>query len=403
MNKYKYVATNQEGKKLKGTFVAENENQMKEMLLKAGYYVSSYRQVSTKDFSSFFSLSSKIKVTELSQFCNQFSAMISAGISIVEGIDVCCEQSFSGKLKSTLRKIKEDLRQGVSLSEAMKKHPKVFPSFFSSMVFVGESAGCLDRVLVAVAKYYELENKTKKKIKSSLAYPFILILMLLGVVIVMMVFVIPRFITSFSAMDVTLPPLTMGIFNLSIFFQENILYILAITFALIVVIFLLRMLPAVQDFNDKMKVTLPVFKKINLAVFTSRFCRSLGLLLNSGSDTLSALETLHETITNKELQRKFERVINDVRMGMALSAAISVEMDLSPILIQMIIVGEKTGELDQVLLDTAPFFDDEVERSLNLITTIVQPTVMVLLGGVVALLFVAMYSPILEAIKSVQV
>lgn len=402
MNKYKYVATNQEGKKIKGTFVAENENQMKEMLLKAGYYVSSYRQISTKDLSAFFSLSGKIKVKELSQFCNQFSAMISAGISIVEGIEVCCEQSFSAKLKSTLRKVREDLKQGVSLSDAMAKHPKVFPSFFSSMVFVGESAGCLDRVLISVAQYYELENKTKKKIRSSLAYPIILLVMLIGVVIIMMVFVIPRFISSFSAMDVKLPALTMGIFNMSIFFQENILYIIAFLFALVVVVFLLRLLPSVQAFGDKFKVTFPVFKKINLAVFTSRFCRSLGLLLSSGADTLSALETIEKTITNKELQKRFGKVINDVRMGMALSAAISVEMNLSPILVQMIIVGEKTGELDKVLVQTAPYFDDETERSLSLITTIIQPTVMVLLGGVVAILFVAMYSPILESIKSIS-
>ena len=403
MNKYKYIATNQEGKKIKGTFVAENENEMKEMLLKAGYYVSSYHQVSSKELSAFFSLSNKIQVRELSQFCNQFSAMIGAGISIVEGIDVCCEQSFSNKLKIALKKIRDDLKQGVTLSEAMAKHPKIFPPFFSSMVYIGETAGCLDRVLVSVSEYYELENKTKKKIKSSLAYPIILLVMLIGVVIIMMVFVIPRFISSFTTMGTALPPLTMGIFNLSIFFQENILYILAITFAFVAVMYLLHFLPSVQALGDKLKVTLPVFKKINLCVFTSRFCRSLGLLLNSGADTLTALETLAKTITNKELSKKFDRVINDVRMGMALSAAMNVEMKLSPILIQMIIVGEKTGELDKVLLQTGPYFDEETERSLGLITTIVQPAVMVLLGGVVALLFVAMYSPILQSIKSLTI
>ena len=403
MNKYKYVATNKEGKKIKGTFVAENENEMKEMLLKAGYYVSSYRQISTREISSFFSLSAKIKVSELSQFCNQFSAMIGAGISIVEGIDVCCEQSFSVKLKNALRRIREDLRQGVTLSEAMAKHPKIFPPFFSSMVYIGETAGCLDRVLVTVAQYYELEHKTKKKIKSSLAYPIVLLVMLVGVLVVMMVFVIPRFMTSFTQMGTELPPLTMGIFNLSIFFQENILYIIALLFALVAVIYLLRFLPAIQAFNDRLKVTLPVFKKINMCVFTSRFCRSLGLLLSSGADTLTALETLQKTITNKYLQKQFERVINDVRMGMALSSALAVEMKVSQILIQMVIVGERTGELDKVLVQTAPYFDEETEKSLNLITTIIQPAVMIMLGGAVAILFIAMYSPILESIKNLSI
>ena len=403
MNKYKYVATSQDKKTIKGTFVAENENEMKEMLLKAGYYVSSYRQVSSKQLSSVLSLSNKIKTKELSQFCNQFSVMINAGISIAECIEVSAEQSFTPKLKKALKTILEDLKQGVSLSDAMAKHPKIFPPFFSSMVFIGENAGCLDRVLVTVAEYYELESKTKKKIRSALAYPIILLVMLLGVVVAMMVFVIPRFMDSFGKMDVKMPGITMFIFNASIFFQENFLYVFLVLFALVFTLYMLKFLPSVDFFYDRLKVTLPVFKKINMSIFTSRFCRSLGLLLSSGADTLGALEVLKKTINNKYLQKKFDRVIDDVRMGMAMSSALEVEMGMSPILTQMMIVGEKTGELDSVLVKTAPYFDDETEKSLNLITTIIQPAVMILLGGMIAILFVAIYSPILQSIKSLQI
>ena len=403
MNKYKYVATTQDGKTIKGTFVAENENEMKEMLLKAGYYISRYRQVSSKQVSSLFSISGKIKVKELSQFCTQFSTMISAGISIVEGIEVSAEQSFSPKLKNTLKAIQEDMKQGVTLSDAMAKHPKIFPPFFSSMVFIGENAGCLDKVLVTVAQYYELENKTKRKIRSSLAYPAILVVMLLGVVVAMMIFVIPRFIDSFSKMGTPMPALTMAIFNASNFFKENFLYVFLVLFGVIIVLYLIKFLPSVQYMYDELKVTLPLFKKINLCIFTSRLCRSLGLLLNSGADTLTALETLKKTITNKYLAKKFDRVIDDVRMGMALSSALDVEMHLSSILIQMVIVGERTGELGEVLVKTAPYFDDDTEKALNMITTVIQPLTMILLGGAVAILFVAMYSPILESIKSLQV
>ena len=403
MNKYKYVATSQDKKTIKGTFVAENENEMKEMLLKAGYYVSSYRQVSSKQLSSVLSLSNKIKTKELSQFCNQFSVMINSGISIAECIEVSADQSFSPKLKKALRAILEDLRQGVSLSSAMGKHPKIFPPFFSSMVYIGENAGCLDRVLVTVAEYYELENKTKKKIRSALAYPIILLVMLFAVMIAMMVFVIPRFMDSFGKMDVTMPAITMFIFNASVFFQENFLYIFLVLFAVVFTLYMLKFLPSVDFFYDRLKVTLPVFKKINMSIFTSKFCRSLGLLLASGADTLGALEVLKQTITNKYLQQKFNRVIDDVRIGMAMSNALDVEMGMSPILTQMMIVGEKTGELDNVLVKTAPYFDDETEKSLNLITTIIQPAVMILLGGMIAILFVAIYSPILESIKSLQI
>ena len=402
MKKYKYVATDKNGKKIKGNFVAENEMEMKEMLLKAGYYVSSYRQVSSKEI-SFFSLSGKVRVKELSQFCNQFSVMIASGVSIVDSIAVSCDQSYSPSLKSALRKIKEDLKQGVLLSDAMAKYPKIFPPFFSSMVYIGETAGCLDRVLITVADYYTLEEKTKKKVASSLAYPIILLVMLVGVVIAMMVFVIPRFIDSFSKMDVEIPPLTMAIFDASNFMVEYWWLILAVIFVTIVLFWAIHFLPSVQLFYDRLKVFLPVFKKINMAIFTSRFCRSLGLLLDSGADALTALNNLRKTISNKYLLLQFDRVINDVRMGMALSSALAAEMKLSPILIQMIIVGEKTGELSAVLIKTAPYFDSDTEQALNLITTTVQPAVMVLLGAAVAVLFIAIYSPILSSIQSLQV
>ena len=403
MKKFKYTATDKDGKKIKGNFVAENEAEMKEMLLKAGYYVTSFRQLSTTDWSSFFSLSSKVKVSELSQFCNQFSVMISAGISIVDAIDVAINQKFSAKLNSALVKIQEDMKQGLILSEAMAKHPKVFPPFFSSMVFIGESAGCLDRVLITVAEYYQLEDRTKKKVRGALAYPAVLLAMLIGVVIVLMVFVIPRFIDAFSTMDVEMPAITMAIFNMSIFFSEYWLQILGLLFAFIVVLYLLKFVPSVQELYDKLKVTLPGFKRINMAIFTSRFCRSLGLLLSSGADSLTALESMKKTITNKHLIKKFNKVVDDVRMGMSLSGALEADMKLSPVLLQMIIVGEKTGELDKVLLQTAPYFDAQTEASLNLITTIVQPTIMVLLGVTIAILFISIYSPILNMIRSVQV
>lgn len=402
MKKFRYTATDKNGKKIKGNFVANSETEMKEMLLKAGYYVTSVRQPSSAELSTFFSVSGKVKISELSQFCNQFSVMISAGISVVEAIDIAIEQGYSAKLKSTLRKVSEDLKTGSLLSDAMAKHPKVFPPFFSSMVYIGESAGCLDRVLITVADYYEMEERTKKKVRGALAYPIILVILLVGVLVVMMVFVIPQFIGAFSRMDIEMPALTMAIFHMSEFFRDYGMYVLAFLVAFIAIMFLLRFLPSVREFYDKLKVSLPVFKKINMAIFTSRFCRALGLLLSSGADTMSALEAMKRTINNKYLSKQFERVVKDVKMGMSLSAALSAEMSVSPILIQMITVGEKTGEVDKIMIKTSPYFDAQAEASLNLITTIIQPAIMLLLGVAIAVLFVAIYSPILSMITSLD-
>ena len=403
MKKFKYTATDKNGKKIKGNFVAESETEMKEMLLNAGYYVTSVRQVSTMELGGFLSLGGKIRTSELSQFCNQFSVMITAGISIVDAIEVSITQSYSALLKRTLKKIREDLKQGLLLSQAMDKHPKVFPPFFSSRVYIGESGGCLDTVLLTVAEYYELEEKTKKKVIGSLAYPFILVLMLVAVLIIMFVFVIPTFISSFSAMDVNMPWITMTIFNVSNFMVQYWLYMIIIAASIIAVFWVLHFVPSIKMIYHMLLVQTPVVKRITMSVFTSRFCRALGLLLASGADSMEALLALKKIITNVYLAKQFDRVIDNVKMGASLSAAISSEMKMSPILIQMIIVGEKTGELDEVLKKTAPYFDRQTEASLNLITTIVQPTIMISLGAVVGVLFLAIYSPILEMVKTMKV
>ncbi len=400
MKKFKYTATDKEGKVIHGNFVAESEAEMKEMLLKSGYYVTSVRSVSSTDLSAFFTLSGSVKVKHLSQFCNQFSVMILSGIPIVESISLLKTQTSSGLLKKTLGKVEEDMQQGLLLSESLKKYPKVFPPFFSSMVFVGENSGCLDKVLVVVAQYFENEEKVKKKVKGALAYPAMLFVMTIAVVIVMMVFIIPTFMDSFSRMNVEMPAITIALFNMSTFFREYGLIVLGFGVALGIILYLLRFLPSAKLFYDRLKVTLPVFRRVNMARFTSRFARSLGLLLDNGADTLSALENLRKTIDNRYLLMQFDKVINNVKMGMSLSKALSSEMKLSPILMQMIAVGEKTGDMASVLLKTAPYFDADVENALSAMTGLLQPTVLIILGLVIAVLFIAMYSPILSMITS---
>ena len=403
MQKYKYVATDKEGNMTHGVFVGESEAEIREMLLRSGYYVTSIKAVSTHSLSSLISLGASVPTKDLTQFCNQFSVMILAGVPIVDSVALLKDQTTSRVLKKTLGKIEEDLKQGLVLSDAMRKYPRVFPTFFSSMVYVGENAGCLDKVLVSIAEYYEQEDKTKQKTRAALAYPILLLILTIGVVVVMFVFVIPRFVDSFSKMNVEMPALTMAIFNMSLFFQEYWLIVLGFLIAFIILLFLLKYIPSVGMVIDQLKVTLPIMKNVNMARFTARFARSLGLLLENGSDTLSALENVHRVIDNKYLLKQFNRAMLDVKMGMSLSKALSSEMTLPPILIEMIIVGEQTGELGQVLLKTAPYFDSSVQKALDRMTAVLQPTLLLVLGGIIATLFVAMYSPILAMITSLQV
>lgn len=403
MDKYIYSAKNLDGKKIKGTFIAESEGFVVETLAKSNLFVTSIKKVSSNEPSAFFSITGRVGINELTSFCKQFSVLISSGISIIEAVNTLKNQPYSSLLKKTLEKVESDLYEGLMLSESMKKYPKVFPSFFTSMVFVGETSGKLGEVLISVAGYYTRERKNKNKLKSALAYPIVLLIMMVGVLVAMMHFVIPTFIRSFSAMEIEMPALTTFLFNLSIFFRKYWQYLFLAIVGIFGLIYLLSKTKKGRLFFDKLKITLPIFKKINMAIFTSKLVQSLGLLLGSGLDIVSSLNCIEQTIDNQYLKKQFSRVILDVKKGIPLSNAIELEMNLSSIVTQMIAVGEKTGKTDKMLLQTNEYFDQEVERALNIISTTIQPILLAILGVLIALMFVAIYEPILSMITSLNI
>lgn len=402
MIKFTYVAKDLNGKKVKGTFIAEDESFVRESLAKNDLLVTSIKKMSNKSPSAFFTVSGKVSTKELTSFCKQFSILISSGISIIESLQALREQSYSNLLKNTLSKVIDDLHEGLMLSASMKKYPKVFPDFFSSMVYVGEASGKLDKVLVSVANYYTRQQKNKHKLRSALAYPIVLSLLMIAVLVVMLNFVIPTFITTFMQMEVEMPALTLALFNLSNFFRSNWQYVALCVLMVIGIIYLLSKTEKGKLFMHKLKVKIPIAKRINMALFTSRFVECLGLLLSSGLDIVSALDSVKNVIGNKYLEAQFEKVVIDVKKGIPLSTAIEIEMDLSPVVTQMIAVGEKTGSTDKLLLQTNDYFDQEVESALGLISTTIQPILLAVLGGFIALMFIAIYTPILSMITSLN-
>lgn len=403
MKKYVYVAKNLEGKKIKGTFIAEDEEYVKNTLAQNNLFLLKIKQSSSNAPTSFFSISGKVSTKELTSFCKQFSVLVSSGISIIDSITALKEQPYSNILKKTLDKVIEDLYAGLMLSESMKKYPKAFPQFFVSMIYVGEASGKLGDVLISVANYYSRSQKNKNKLRSALAYPIVLFVMMIGVMVAMLSFVIPTFINSLSAMEIELPTLTVFLFNLSNFLRENWQYLALGLIVIIAIVYGISHTKKGRYFFDYLKVKLPIFKKINMSIFTSQFVQSLGLLLSSGLDIVTSLESINNIISNTYLKKQFERVMIDVKKGVPLSNAIEIEMQLSSVVSQMIAVGEKTGKTDKMLLQTTDYFDSEVEKALGLINSIIQPILLIMIGGFIALMFVAIYTPILSMITSLTI
>lgn len=398
--KFSYIAKNNNGKRIKGTYIAEDEQIVREELSKTNLFILSIKKVSSKSPSAFFSVSGRVSTKEITNFCKQFSVLITSGISIIDALLTLKEQQYSQLLKKTLNKVVDDLYSGMMLSEAFKKHPKVFPDFLSSMIYVGESSGKLPEILLSVSSYYTRTQKNNQKLKSALAYPIFLLIMMLGVTIAMMNFVIPNFVNTFMQMDIEMPFITMALFNISGFFNEYWKYLVLGILLLAIMIYFFAKSKTGKYFFDTLKAKLPVFKKITYAMFTSQLVESLGLLLSSGLDIVSCLENVRVIIKNKFFAKQFDKVIIDVKKGIPLSSAIEIEMDLGPLVTQMISVGEKTGEMDKMLLQTVDYFDGQIESSLGLITTIIQPILLSIMGLFIAVLFVAIYAPILNMITA---
>lgn len=400
MHKFKYKAVNIEKRVFSGTFMAESEDDLRKLLSDQNLYLIKSKMLSDKGPNAFFTMSGRVKMSELTHFCRQFSIMINAGVSIIDCLAVLKDQSYSSYFRKILAVVHEDVLSGLLLSEAMKKHPKVFPDFFHSMTHVGEMSGALDKVLVNLADYYEKDSKIRKKAKSAMIYPLTLLAMLVAVLAVMIIFVIPTFQESLSRLEVDMPAITTAIFNFSTFIAQNWKFILLAIIVLILVFYLAKKSPKGRLYLDKLKLHLPLIKTTQISMASSRFARGFGILLSSGMDIVNAMEIISNVIGNKDIENRFKMAINDVKRGMSLTLAFNSYKLFPDILVQMVSVGEKTGALDEVLLRSCSYFDEQVENAYNTLTSSLQPIMLLIMGGTIGFVFVGIYAPMLSIMQT---
>ncbi len=405
MQKYRYVAVNLQKQKIKGTFIAKDEHDLAAQLAKQSLYLISCKVQTSDTPSAFFTLSvgSSVSLSELTTFCRQFSIMQNTGISILDCLDILKNQSYSPYFLKLLQVIYEDVKSGLLLSDAFDKHKKVFPHFFRSMVRVGELSGRMEAVFASLADYYESDKAIKGKVKSALSYPVMLLAMTVGVVVLMMIVVVPTFRSAMTQMEVEITGLTKAVYDLSDFIMVNgkLLLLGVIVFALIVI--LIARTDSGALFFDKLKVKLPIVKTIQRNLLTARFARAFGLLLSSGMDLNAAMDSVEVIIGNRYVKQRFHQAAEDVRSGVSLTVAFE-NYDLFPkMMIQMVSIGERTGTMDEVLMRSCAFFDNQVETSLNSMTAKIQPVMLLLLGGIVGTLFIAVYSPMLTIMTNLNV
>lgn len=397
MPTYKYVAVNLQKQKFKGKFIAEDERDLAVQLAKQNLYLVSSSEYKGGTPSAFFTLGTgKVKLRELTTFCRQFAIMITSGVQILDCLEILKVQSFSSYFKSILYVIADDVKGGDMLSAALDKHKKVFPALFVSMVHVGEASGKLDTVFVALADYYESDAAIRRKVKSALTYPLMLLGMTVAITVLMLAFVVPTFKEVLADLEVTPTGFTAIIYGISDFLIANWQWMLIEIIAIIVALVIFLNTAVGKKVFDVFKIKCPIVGKVMIELITARFSRAFSILLSSGMDLASALDSTTMILGNSYIENKFSCAAEEVRHGITITNAFR-KYELFPdMMLQMLSVAEKTNSLDEVLGRSCKFFDEQVEATLSSITSKIQPIMLLIMGAVIGSLFLAVYAPMLS-------
>jgi type IV pilus assembly protein PilC len=349
------------------------------------------------DFSSLEERFSRVSLRDKAIFSRQFATMINAGVGIVRCLNVLCEQCSNPKLRKSLVAISEDVQQGVNLSEAMSKHPRSFDRLYVSMVEAGEAGGVLDEVLNRLAKLLEDMARLEGQIKSAMVYPLAVGLFAFAVFIGMTVFLIPIFAGIFEGLGVALPPLTQFMLDLSALLRSpRAIILVAVIGGGYLGFRQYYRTPTGRLRIDQLMLKLPLFGGLIEKNAVARFCRIFGTLTRSGVPILYSLDIVRHTAGNQVYANAIEVSKQEVQQGGMISLALQREKVFPPLAIQMMSIGEETGELDAMMIKVADFYEDEVEQTVKAITSLIEPVMMVGVAVIVGIILLAMYLPMFK-------
>jgi type IV pilus assembly protein PilC len=400
MNKFSYKAKDDRGETNKGTIEATDQKQAVKILREKGlttYSLNPVRDnVGSDLFAKFFQ---RISLSDIATFTRQLSTMITAGMTINEGLSLLRMQS-SPVFGAMIEDIQRSVEGGSSFSDALAKHRKVFGTVYISLVKAGEAGGVLDDVLLRLADNLEKSRELQGKIKGAMIYPTIIIIGMLGVVSIMMIFVIPKLLSLYTDMQIELPMPTKVLIAVSNFMVNYWFMLLGLIF---VGIFAFRAFGKTEEGRrkiDSFKLSLPILGNIQKQSILAEMTRTLGLLVSTGISIIDALNIVSEGTGNVIFETDLKEVAKEVEKGLPIAVSIAAYDEFPPIIPQMISVGEETGKLDEVLKKLSRYFEAESEEMVKGLTTAIEPLIMIVLGVGVGFLIIAVVLPIYNLTSS---
>lgn len=344
----------------------------------------------------------KVKLKELVIFTRQFSTMVNAGVALLRALNIMTEQAQSKAFKRILTRISDGVEEGSSLSESMKEHPRVFSKLYVSMVSAGEVGGVLDDVLERLALFLESQAKLIGQLKAAMTYPSVVFFIAITIFIFLLYFVIPIFKEMFDSMKVPLPGFTMLLINMSNWIKTGWWMLLLGVGGTVYGLIAFVKTPLGRAQFDNLALNAPIFGNIVRKVAVARFTRTLGTLLKSGVPLMTCLEITQDTAGNVHIAAGIAKVREAVSEGEGMTKPLEQTKLFPPMVTQMIAIGEESGSVDAMLNKVADFYDEEVEQAVKSLTSLLEPLMMVLIGGMVGSIIIGMYLPMFSVVGAIQ-
>jgi type IV pilus assembly protein PilC len=391
-----------QGKSKTEKVVAESVAQARTNLRQQGFVVQDLKESQGLNFdlTKFQNSFAKVSVKDKAVFSRQFAALINAGVAIVRSLGVLSEQCSNPKLKQALVDISTDVQSGMNLSEAMRKHPQCFDGLYVSMVQAGEVGGVLDEVMNRLAKLLEDVARLQNQIKAALSYPGVVGFLAVTIFVGMTVFLIPIFAGIFKDIGTELPPLTQFLMDCSEILRSwRIFVVIGICIGAGIAYKQYYKTAVGRQTIDRLSLKMPLFGDLIQKSSVARFSRTFGALTRSGVPILTSLEIVRDTSGNQVVANAIDAARAEIQQGGMISIALQKEKVFPPMAIQMISIGEETGELDGMLMKIADFYEDEVEQAVKALTSVLEPLMIVVLGGMVGTILLAMYLPLFKVFE----
>jgi type IV pilus assembly protein PilC len=403
---YLYKVRDRQGKVLEGTLEADSTTLVANKLRQMGYVPLAIDKKNTGGLKKELSIpglgSAKIKMKDLAVFNRQFATMINSGLSLLRALNILAEQTESKALAKIVTEVRQDVEKGSSLSQAMGRHPKAFNRLYIAMVRAGETGGLLDQTLLQLADTLEKQVELKHKVKSAMTYPVAVLALVLMIVTAMLLFIVPMFKNLYHDLGGTLPLPTRLLLMVS---SVMVTAMPIVIVTLVVGVFGFKRWIETDKGRaafDAFKLKVPVFGKLVHKTALTRFSRTLASLLRSGVPILESLEITADTVGNTVARRAVLDVQEGVKQGEPLARRMEQHKIFPPMVTQMLAVGEETGAVDTMLDKMGEFYEQEVEATVAALTSLLEPALIVVLGGAVGGMVISLYMPMFNIIKLIK-